>query len=115
MTDGKAVQMQEAAKLRNAMDQKVKAIRRNTAWRSTDRAVGRRVLKSKWVYKVKDGLDENGNNTHRHKARLCFMGTRQNKGLNFNDTFARVAKSTSIRFILALTAARVWELQQMDV
>ena len=73
------------------------------------------MLKGKWVYKVKDELDKVGNNTTRHKARLYFMGNRQIKGLDFNETFARVAKFTTIRCILAMTAANGWELHQMDV
>jgi len=73
------------------------------------------VLKGKWVYKVKNEVDKNGNNATRHKARLCFMGNRQIKGLDFNETFAPVAKFTIIRCILAMTAANGWELHQMDV
>jgi len=63
------------------------------------------VLKGKWVYKVKNELDKVGNYTTRHKARRCFMSNRQIKGLDFNETFAPVAKFTTIRCILAMTAA----------
>jgi len=67
------------------------------------------------VDKVKNEVDENGNNTTRDKARLCSMGHRQIKGPDFNETFAPVAKFTTIRCILAMTAANGWELHQMDV
>jgi len=77
MTYRQAVQGQESTKWRAAMDQEMDSIRKNKTWRLTDRPVGRRVLKGKWVYKVKDELDKVGNNTTRHKARLCFMGNRQ--------------------------------------
>lgn len=43
------------------------------------------------------------------------MGNRQIKGLDFNETFAPVAKFTTIRCILAITATTGWELHQMDV
>jgi len=43
------------------------------------------------------------------------MGNQQIKGLDFNETFAPVAKFTTIRCILAMTAANGWELHQMDV
>jgi len=43
------------------------------------------------------------------------MGNRQNKGLDFQETFAPVAKFTTIRCILAMTAANGRELHQMDV
>ena len=81
------------------------SIRKNKTWRLTDRPVRRRVLKGKWVFKMKDELDKVGNNTTRHKARLCFMGNRQIKELDFIETFAPVAKFTTMRCILAMTAA----------
>jgi len=115
MTYGQAVQEQESTKWRAAMDLEMDSIRKNKTWRSTDRPVGRRVLKGKWAFKVKDELDKVGNNKTRHKARLCFMGNRQIKGLDFNETFAPVAKFTTIRCILAMTAANGWDLHQMDV
>jgi len=78
------------------MDEEMEAIRKNKTWRLTDRTASRHVLKGKWVYKVKKEVDKNGNNTTRHKARLCVMGNRQIKGLDFNETFAPVAKFTTI-------------------
>jgi len=91
-----ANQGQESAKWQIAMDEEMEAIRKNKTWRLTDRPASRRVLKGKWVYKVKNEVDKNGNNTTRHKARLCFMGNRPIKGLDFNETFAPVAKFTTI-------------------
>jgi len=110
-----AVQGQKLAKWQIAIDEEMEANRKNKTWRLTDRPASRRVLKGKWVYKVKNEVDKNGNNRTRHKARLSFMGNRQIKGLDFNETFAPVAKFTTIRCILAMTAANGWELHQMDV
>jgi len=97
------------------MNKEMEAIRKNKTWRLTERPGSRRVLKGKWVFKVKNDVDKNGNNTTRHKAFLCFMRNWQIKGLDFNETFAPVAKFTTIRCILAMTAANGWELHQMDV
>jgi len=97
------------------MDEEMEAIRQNKTWRLTDRPASRRGLKGLWVSKVKNEVYNNRNNTTRHKARLCFMGNRQIKGLDFNETFAPVAKFTTIRCILAMTAANEWGLRQMDV
>jgi len=110
----RAVPGQESTKWKIAMDEEMEAICNNKTWRSTDCPAGRRGLKGKWVYKVKNEVDKNRNNTTRHKARLCFMGNRQIKGLAFNETFAPVAKFT-IRCILAMTAANGWELHQIDI
>jgi len=78
------------------MDKEMEAIRKTKTWRLTDRPASRCVLKGKWVYKVKNEVDKKGNNTTLHMTRLCFMGNRQIKGLDFNETFAPVAKVTTI-------------------
>jgi len=96
------------------MEQEMEAIRKSKTWRLTDRSIGRRVLNGKWVYKFKD-LEENRNNTTGHKARLCIMGNRQIKGIDFNEMLALVEKCTTIRCIVAMTAMDRWELHQMDV
>jgi len=110
-----AVQGQESSRWQFAVDEEMEAIRKNKTWRLMDRPAIRRVLKGKWVYKVRNEVGKNSNNKTRHKARRCFMGNRQIKGLDFNETFAPVAKFTTIRCILAMTAANGWELHQMDV
>lgn len=51
----------------------------------------------------------------RYKARLVTKGYAQFEGLDYNETFAPVAKFDSIRAILSLAAINDWELQQMDV
>jgi len=97
------------------MDQEMEAIRRNPTWRLTNRPVSRRVLKRNWVYKFKREVDKNGNSAARHKTHLCFMGNRQIKGLDFKETFAPAAKSSTIRCILAMTAANECKLSHKNV
>ena len=69
-------------------------------------------ISSKWVFKVKEtveGLIE------RYKARLVAKGFLQKYGVDFQETFAPVAKSTSIRIILSIAAQYKLVLHQMDV
>ena len=73
---------------------------------------GRKVVDCKWVFKVKRGPD--GEIT-RYKARLVARGFTQVAGINYTETFAPVAKFTSIRMLLALAARDDLELHQMDV
>ncbi|KAL0355073.1 UNVERIFIED_CONTAM: Copia protein [Sesamum radiatum] len=42
-------------------------------------------------------------------------GFNQVEGLDFNETFALVAKLVSVHVSLSVAAARGWELHQMDV
>jgi len=86
LTYVQAVKGQKSTKWQITMDEEMKAICINKTDRLMDCPASQRVLNGKWVYKVKNEVDRNGNNTTRHEARLCFMGSRQIKGLDFNET-----------------------------
>ena len=77
-----------------------------------ERLRGHKIVDCKWVFKVKRGPD--GEIT-RYKARLVARGFTQVEGIDYNETFAPVAKFTSIRTLLALAARQDLELHQMDV
>ncbi len=51
----------------------------------------------------------------RHKARLVAKGYSQVAGVDFNETFAPLAKFTTIRCMVAIGAAMDLEMHQMDV
>jgi hypothetical protein len=51
----------------------------------------------------------------KYKARVVAQGYTQIEGVDYDETFAPVAKLASLRMILALAAEHDLELQQMDV
>lgn len=71
-----------------------------------------KVVSCKWVFKVKRHAD---GSIEQYKARLCACGFDQVAGVDYEETFAPVAKFQSIRVILALAAHHDLELHQMDV
>ncbi|GKE26511.1 retrovirus-related pol polyprotein from transposon TNT 1-94, partial [Tanacetum coccineum] len=70
------------------------------------------VLTLKWIYKVK--LDELGG-ILKNKARLVARGYRQEEGINFEESFAPVARIEAIRIFLAFPAHKNMIVYQMDV
>ena len=69
-------------------------------------------MSCKWIYKIKTKFD---GSVDQHKARLITQGFTQDYGIDYDETFALVAKITSIRTLLTLAAAHQWSLYQMDV
>nr|GEU48062.1 retrovirus-related Pol polyprotein from transposon TNT 1-94 [Tanacetum cinerariifolium] len=66
----------------------------------------------KWIYKVK--LDELGG-ILKNKARLVACGYRQEEGIDFEKSFASVARLEAIRIFLAYAAHKNMVVYQMDV
>ena len=56
------------------------------------------MIETKWVFRNK--LDES-EHVERHKARLVAEGYNQEEGINFDETFALVARLEAIRILLA--------------
>ncbi|GJV12456.1 retrovirus-related pol polyprotein from transposon TNT 1-94 [Tanacetum coccineum] len=67
---------------------------------------------TKWVFRNK--LDENGV-VSRNKARLVAQGYNQQEGIDYDETYAPVARLESIRILLAYACALDFRLFQMDV
>jgi hypothetical protein len=70
------------------------------------------VVCTKWVFRNKQ--DEHGVVT-RNKARLVAKGYSQVEGLDFDETYAPVARLESIRILLAYATYHGFKLYQMDV
>ncbi|GJR18391.1 retrovirus-related pol polyprotein from transposon TNT 1-94 [Tanacetum coccineum] len=61
------------------------------------------IIALKWIYKVK--LDEYGD-VLKNKARLVAKGYRQEEGINFEESFAPVARIEAIRIFIANAASK---------
>ncbi|GJS95026.1 retrovirus-related pol polyprotein from transposon TNT 1-94 [Tanacetum coccineum] len=70
------------------------------------------IIALKWIYKVK--LDEYGD-VLKNKARLVMKGYRQEEGIDFEESFAPVARIVDIRIFIANAASKNIIIYQMDV
>lgn len=95
-----------------AMDEEMNALSANKTWSLVPLPRGKRAIDSKWVYKVK--YKSNGE-IERHKAHLVAKGYKQIEGIDYFDTFAPVAKLTTVRLLLAIASINNWNLQQLDI
>jgi hypothetical protein len=84
---------------------------RNEVWHLVP-CPNQNVVGTKWVFCNKQ--DEHGVVT-RNKARLVAKGYSQVKGLDFDETYAPVARLESIRILLAYATYHGFKLYQMDV
>ena len=66
----------------------------------------------KWIYKIKTCSD---GSIERYKTRLVVKGFTQKYGIDYEETFAPVARISSVCALLAVAAASKWDLFQMDV
>ncbi|GJW30277.1 retrovirus-related pol polyprotein from transposon TNT 1-94 [Tanacetum coccineum] len=70
------------------------------------------IIETNWVFRNK--LDKNVI-VSRNKARLIAQGYNQQEGINYDETYAPIARIESIRILLAYACALDFKLFQMDV
>ena len=85
---------------------------KNDLWEVVPRPEGKSVVTSKWLFKIKHGTD---GSVGKHKARFVARGFSQKEGIDYDETFALVARYTSIKAIIAIASTMGCKLHQMDV
>nr|GEW30819.1 hypothetical protein [Tanacetum cinerariifolium] len=95
-----------------AMQEELNEFERLEVWELVPRPNKVMVITLKWIYKVK--LDELGG-ILKNKARLVARGYRQEEGINFEESFAPVARLEAIRIFLTYVAHKNMVVYQMDV
>nr|GEU34465.1 hypothetical protein [Tanacetum cinerariifolium] len=95
-----------------AMQKELNEFERLEVWELVPRPDKVMVITLKWIYKVK--FNELGG-ILKNKARLVARGYRQEEGIDFEESFAPVARLEAIRIFLAYAAHKNMVVYQMDV
>jgi hypothetical protein len=115
LLDEEPTTFQEAAQKKQwkeAMTEENQFFMKIDVWEIVPRPKEKSVVTSKWVYKIKHAAD---GSVDKYKERFIARGFSQKEGEDYDETFAPIAKYTSIRDIMSLVASIGWSLHQMDV
>ena len=94
------------------MDKEIQALEQNHTWELTTLPPSKTPIGCKWVYRIK--LNPNGI-VERYKARLVAKGYTQREDIEFPKNFSPIAKTVTVRVLIALAATRCWPLHQLDI
>src|SRR5713101_7862321 len=94
------------------MIEEYKSIMKNDVWKVIPRPIGKSVVTSRWLYKVKHAAD---GSVEKYKARFVARGVSQVEGGDYDETFAPVARYSSNRAVISIAAEMGWKINQMDV
>lgn len=97
---------------KKAMDSEYASLIGNNTWNWCELPFNRKTVACKWVFKIK--YKANGE-IDKYKARVVAKGYSQRIGFDYNDTYAPVAKLTTLRIILSIANHFDMEIHQMDV
>nr|GFC84514.1 copia protein [Tanacetum cinerariifolium] len=96
----------------NAMQEELDQFVRLKVWRLVPRPEGKTIIKTKWIFKNKK---DESSLVIQNKARLVAVGYSQQEGIDYDETFALVARIEAIRLFLAYAAHKYLTVFQMDV
>lgn len=97
---------------RDAIYEEMRCIIHNDIWDIVDRPIDAKVIGCRTVLRSKLRAD---GTLKRRKARLVAKGFAQRPGIDFHETFAPVARLSSLRTLIALAAESNMEILQLDI
>lgn len=106
-----ALSSHDCEKWKQAMKEEFDSILKNETWEVVDLPNGKKPIGCKWVFKVKKNVD---GHVERFKARLVAQGYNQKFGIDYNEVFAPVARHTTFRTLLSVSAKRNFYVKHFD-
>jgi hypothetical protein len=111
-TYSEAMASRDAAFWRVAVNDEMDLMMSNNTWVLVDLPPGSNTISCKWYLERKYRTD---GTIQTFKGRLVAKGFRQREGIDYFDTYAPVARITSIRVLVALESIYKLVVHQMDV
>lgn len=112
LTIQEALARDDSKSWKKAISEELESLKENEVWDLVEKPKDRKIVGTKWVFKVK--RDDHGN-PERYKARLVAKGFTQQWGQDYDETFSPVVRFETIRALIAISAAEGLVLHQMDV
>ena len=110
-TYSNAMTSRDSSFWKEAINDEMDSLMSNGTWVLVDLPPSSKPIGCKWVFRRKYNTD---GSLQTFKARLVTKGFRQ-KGVDYFDTYAPVARITSIRVLFALASIHDLYIHQMDV
>nr|GEV64233.1 ribonuclease H-like domain-containing protein [Tanacetum cinerariifolium] len=95
-----------------AMQEELHQFDKIQVWELVDKPFGKTVIRLKWLWKNKKVEDQT---VIRNKARLVAKGYAQEEGIDFEESFAPVARLEAVWIFIAYAAHKSFLIYQMDV
>ncbi|PPQ72971.1 hypothetical protein CVT26_014516, partial [Gymnopilus dilepis] len=90
---------------------KVLTLEKNGTWRIVKRPENANVVDSKWVLRIKKNA---AGEIDKYKARLVARGFTQVYGIDYDATYAPVARLSTFRYVIALANRNGWPIESID-
>ncbi|XP_038903618.1 uncharacterized mitochondrial protein AtMg00820-like [Benincasa hispida] len=84
------------------------ALIQNQTWSIIPLPQNRKVIGSKWVFRLKHNQSDE---IDHFKAQLVAQGFSQDYGINYFETFSPVVKPTTIRIVLSIALSNNWAIR----
>ena len=95
-----------------AMDAEIQSLSQHKTWELVDLPSGKKMIGSRWLFKVKLNADGSIN---KFTAHLVAQGFTKQFRVDFNEMFAPVAKQSTLRTVLSIAASKNLDAEQFDV
>ncbi|GKE47644.1 zinc finger, CCHC-type containing protein, partial [Tanacetum coccineum] len=111
-TFDEAMKSQDVSFWKEAINDEMDSIMGNNSWVLADLPPGCKPLGCKWIFKRKLKLD---GTIEKFKAILVIQGFKQKSGIDYFDTYAPVARISTIRLLIAMASIHNLIIHQIDV